>query len=67
MLEVMLKSFDTFDETRVFEKGILEIVRIGGMMLGRASCEPGWRWSEHVSPNPAPAAADIRNKSREAI
>lgn len=34
----------------VFEKGKLEIVRIGGMTLGRASYEPGWRWSEHVSP-----------------
>lgn len=50
MLEVILKSFDTPDETRVFEKGILEIVRIGGMVLGRASYEPGWRWSKHVSP-----------------
>lgn len=50
MLEVILKSFETPDETRVFEKGRLEIVRIGGMVLGRASYEPGWRWSEHVSP-----------------
>ncbi|MDX6614150.1 MAG: hypothetical protein QOD75_3336 [Blastocatellia bacterium] len=50
MLEVILKSFDTPDETRVFEKGKLEIVRIGGIVLGRASYEPGWRWSEHVGP-----------------
>lgn len=50
MLEVILKSFDNPDETRLFEKGKLEIVRIGGMTLGRASYEPGWRWSEHVSP-----------------
>jgi hypothetical protein len=50
MLEVILKSFDNPDETRVFEKGRLEIVRIGGMVLGRASYEPGWRWSKHVSP-----------------
>ncbi|HEX7998354.1 MAG TPA: cupin domain-containing protein [Pyrinomonadaceae bacterium] len=49
MLEVILKSFETPDETRLFEKGKLEIVRIGGMTLGRASYEPGWRWSEHVS------------------
>lgn len=34
----------------VFEKGKLEIVRIGGMVIGRASYEPGWRWSKHVSP-----------------
>ena len=50
MLEVVLKRFETPDEIRVFEKGKLEIVRIGGMTVGRASYEPGWRWSEHVSP-----------------
>ena len=50
MLEVILKRFETPDETRVFEKGKLEVVRIGGMTVGRASYEPGWKWSEHVSP-----------------
>jgi quercetin dioxygenase-like cupin family protein len=50
MLEVILKSFETPDEARVFEKGRLDIVRIGGMTIGRASYEPGWKWSEHVSP-----------------
>jgi hypothetical protein len=50
MLDVLLKSFDAPDETRSFEKGKLEIVRIGGMTLGRASYEPGWKWSTHVSP-----------------
>ncbi|HYG79069.1 MAG TPA: cupin domain-containing protein [Pyrinomonadaceae bacterium] len=50
MLEVVLKRFEEPDETRVFEKGKLEIVRIGGMTVGRATYEPGWRWSEHVSP-----------------
>ncbi|HEY0379697.1 MAG TPA: cupin domain-containing protein [Pyrinomonadaceae bacterium] len=50
MLEVVLKRFEEPDETRVFEKGKLEIVRIGGMTVGRATYEPGWKWSEHVSP-----------------
>ncbi|MBA3322804.1 MAG: cupin domain-containing protein [Pyrinomonadaceae bacterium] len=50
MLEVVLKRFETPDEVREFEKGKLEIVKIGGMTIGRASYEPGWRWSEHVSP-----------------
>lgn len=50
MLEVILKRFETPDETRLFEKGRLEIVHIGGMTIGRASYEPGWKWSEHVSP-----------------
>ena len=50
MLEVVLKRFENPDETRLFEKGRFEIVNIGGMMIGRASYEPGWKWSEHVSP-----------------
>jgi hypothetical protein len=50
MLEVILKRFETPDETRVFEKGKFEIVNIGGMTIGRASYQPGWKWSEHVGP-----------------
>ena len=50
MLEVILKRFDKPDETRSFEKGKFELVQIGEMTIGRASYEPGWKWSEHVSP-----------------
>ena len=50
MLEVILKSFENPDETRRFEKGKFEIVQIGGMILGRATYEPGWKWSLHVGP-----------------
>jgi quercetin dioxygenase-like cupin family protein len=50
MLEVILRRFEASDETRRFDKGKLEIVRIGGMTIGKATYEPGWRWSEHVSP-----------------
>ena len=50
MLEVILRRFEEPDEVRVFEKGRLEVVRIGGMTVGRASYEPGWRWAEHVAP-----------------
>jgi hypothetical protein len=50
MLEVILKSFENPDETRHFEKGRFEVVNVGGMTVGRASYEPGWKWSEHVGP-----------------
>ncbi len=50
MFEVVLKRFDSPDEVRVFEKGRLEIVRLGSMVLGRATYEPGWKWSLHVGP-----------------
>jgi len=48
VMNVILKRFETPDETRVFEKGKFEIVEIGGMTIGRATYEPGWKWSEHV-------------------
>jgi hypothetical protein len=47
---VILKRFENPDEIRVFEKGRLEIVHIGGLTIGRATYEPGWKWSAHVGP-----------------
>ena len=47
---MILKRFEQPDEIRTFEKGKFEMVRIGGMTIGRASYEPGWRWSLHVGP-----------------
>jgi quercetin dioxygenase-like cupin family protein len=49
-IEVILKRFDSPDETRQMVKGRFEIVRLGGITIGRATYEPGWRWSEHVGP-----------------
>ena len=47
-LAVILKRFDRPDEVREFEKGRFELVHIGGMTIGRATYQPGWKWSEHV-------------------
>ena len=46
--QVILKRFEQPDELRTFAKGKFEIVRIGGMTIGRATYQPGWRWSEDV-------------------
>lgn len=46
--DVILKRFEQPDEVRQMIKGRFEIVRIGGLTIGRATYEPGWRWSEHV-------------------
>ena len=48
MYEVILKRFEHPDEVRTFEKGKFELVEIGGMTIGRATYQPGWRWSLHV-------------------
>jgi quercetin dioxygenase-like cupin family protein len=49
-IEVTLRRFESPDETRIMEKGKFEVVHIGGLAVGRATYEPGWRWSEHVGP-----------------
>lgn len=48
MLAVILKRFESPDEIRTFDKGKFELVRIGDMTIGRATYQPGWRWSAHV-------------------
>ena len=48
--DVILRRFDRPDEVREMTLGRFEVVRIGGMTIGRATYQPGWRWSEHVGP-----------------
>jgi len=47
-VEVILRRFEQPDEVREFEKGRFELITIGGMTIGRATYQPGWKWSEHV-------------------
>ena len=47
-MDLELVNFDEPSEIRSFEKGRFELYRVGPATLGRATYEPGWRWSEHV-------------------
>jgi mannose-6-phosphate isomerase-like protein (cupin superfamily) len=49
---LMRMSLDTPEETRPFEGGTgqVEMVNMAGGPVGRATFQPGWRWSEHVKP-----------------
>ena len=46
----VLKRFEAPDEIRQLVKGKFEVVHLGGVTIGRATYEPGWKWSEHVGP-----------------
>jgi hypothetical protein len=48
MLDVILKRFDQPDEIRTFPKGKFELIHIGGLTIGRATYQPGWKWSVDV-------------------
>ncbi len=60
-IEVILKRFEQPDEIRILTKGKFEIVRLGGMTIGRATYEPGWRWSEHVGPSVGASRCQIEH------
>jgi hypothetical protein len=50
MQKAELKSFTKPDEVRQFPKGRLELIKIGGATVGRATFQPGWRWSTSIQP-----------------
>lgn len=49
--EVILKRFEDPDELIEFEKGRFETVTLGGLTIGRATYQPGWKWSVDVGPD----------------
>jgi hypothetical protein len=48
--KVEVKNLNSPEETRNFDKGKVDLVKIGGAMVGRAVFQPGWKWSESVKP-----------------
>jgi len=61
MTETILKRFENPDEVRVFNKGRFEIIHIGGLTIGRASYEPGWKWSQDVAPLAGTALCEVEH------
>ena len=45
MAKMQSKNLAKPDELRMFDKGRLELVKLGGVTFGRATLEPGWKWS----------------------
>ena len=60
-MQLAIRRFDEPDERREFPLGSFELVTLGGMSLGRASYEPGWKWSEHVGAALGAALCDVEH------
>jgi len=60
-LELVLRRFEQPDEVRNMVKGRFEIVHLGGLTIGRATYQPGWRWSEHVGPSTGASRCDVEH------
>lgn len=50
MEQMTKKSLSQPEETRKFNKGKVEIVTVGEITFGRATLQPGWKWSQCVKP-----------------
>jgi hypothetical protein len=44
------KNLNSPEEVRNFDKGKVELVNVAGAAVGRATFEPGWKWSTCVKP-----------------
>ena len=59
--DVILKRFDRPDEVREFPLGRFELVTLGGMTIGRASYQPGWKWSDQVGRDLGKASCGVEH------
>ncbi len=50
MAQMQKKSMSKPDETRKFDKGRMDVTVVGDTSIGRATFEPGWKWSTSVKP-----------------
>jgi hypothetical protein len=50
MSPIQKKTLSQPDSTRISGKGRVELVTLGGITIGRATLQPGWRWSTSVKP-----------------
>jgi hypothetical protein len=49
-IKAQVESMEKPHEVREFPLGRVEILKIGESVVGRATFQPGWRWSESLKP-----------------
>ena len=50
MSKMQKKNLSQPDEKRTFDNGQVENVSLGGVAFGRATLQPGWKWSTCIKP-----------------
>jgi mannose-6-phosphate isomerase-like protein (cupin superfamily) len=50
MTKLQKKSLNSPDETRNFDKGKIELTKIGDTRVSRVYLEPGWSWEKCLKP-----------------
>ncbi|MDH4112295.1 MAG: cupin domain-containing protein [Actinomycetota bacterium] len=60
-MELAIERFDRPSERREFPFGSFDLVTLGGVTIGRASYDPGWKWSEHVGAATGATLCDVEH------
>ena len=60
-MDLTLLNLDEPTETRTFDRGRFELYSVGPMTIGRATYEPGWRWSEHVGAASGESSCEVEH------
>ena len=60
-MDLELINFDNPSGVRTFEKGRFELYSVGPTTIGRATYEPGWKWSEHVGSLTGEASCQVEH------
>ena len=50
MAGLVVRGFDSPDESRTPDKTRVDVVTMGGNTAARLTLEPGWKWSECIKP-----------------
>ena len=58
---IEIKNLNRPDESRPLEKGLLELCSVGSVTIGRATYEPGWKWSQHVGASTGEAWCEVEH------
>ena len=58
---IQRKSFDAPDEVRRFPGGIVNLVHLGSVTMGRGTLEPGFRWSTSLRPIQGTSSCQIHH------
>ena len=61
MTGIRALDFDSPDETRTPDKTRVDVVRVGGTTVARATFEPGWKWSECIKPVVGTDSCQVRH------
>jgi hypothetical protein len=48
--DVVTRKFSEADSREEITLGLVEIIRLGSITVGRETLDPGWRWSTHTKP-----------------